>query len=90
MGDGPQGMRTSLLGDLSPQGRPRANLAYPDLYTIYASLEYFIPYLAWTFSIAGHVPPASVTRRTENCPVFQYANDNICLPIHLLGLIVND
>jgi len=32
------------MGDLGPLGTLIANLTYPDLYAIYASLEYFLPY----------------------------------------------
>jgi len=35
---------TSLIGELGPLGRPIANLDSLDLYAIYASLEYFLPY----------------------------------------------
>ena len=36
-----------------------------------------------------HEQLASVTRRTKNSLVFEYANDNIHLHINLLGLIIN-
>jgi len=34
---------SSLSGD-GPQERPIDNIASPDMYAIYASLEYFLPY----------------------------------------------